>query len=80
MAFKKSNNTNDEIKYEVLEECGTISVNGNWETKLRYMSWNGNEPKYDIRAWNTENGRCGKGIGLTGEQLESLLAILKEME
>ena len=79
MAFKKSNKTNDEIKYEVIEECGTISTNGDWELKLRYMSWNGNDPKYDLRPWNTETGRCAKGIGLTGEQLESLFKILKEM-
>ena len=86
MAFKKSTNTNKpatEPTYEVLEECGTISSNGRgWETKLRYISWNGNEPKYDLRSWKEdENGeKCTKGITLTGEELETLLNILKKME
>lgn len=86
MAFKKSSKTTNSVTeptYEVLEECGTISSNSRgWETKLRYISWNGNAPKYDIRPWKEdENGeKCGKGITLTGEELENLLAILKRIE
>ena len=72
-----------EPTYEVFEECGTLSTNNRgWELKLRFMSWNGNEPKYDIRSWKEdENGeKCSKGITLTGEELETLLEILKKIE
>lgn len=72
-----------EPTYEVLEECGILSTNSKgWELKLRYISWNGNEPKYDIRSWKEDvNGeKYSKGITLTGEELESLLEILKGME
>ena len=68
--------------YEVLEECGTLSTNSRgWEMKLRYIAWNGNEPKYDLRSWKEdENGeKCSKGITLTGEELEALLNILNKM-
>lgn len=74
----------NEPTYKVLEECGTINTNDKgWEFKLRYVSWNGNPPKYDLHWWSTEeNGaeRCRKGLTLTGEELESLLNILKKME
>lgn len=85
MAFRKSNTKakTTEPTYEVLEECGTLSTNNKgWAMKLRYMSWNGNEPKYDLRSWKEdETGeKCSKGITLTGEELESLLDILKSME
>lgn len=86
MAFKKSAPvapTKTEPTYEVLEECGTVSTNSRgWELKLRYISWNGNEPKYDLRSWKEdENGeKCSKGITMTGEEMESLLKILKKME
>lgn len=83
MAIRKSNTKAKEPTYEVLEECGTLSTNNKgWEMKLRYMSWNGNEPKYDLRSWKEdETGeKCSKGITLTGEELEALLGILKEME
>lgn len=86
MAIRKTN-TKPALKateptYEVIEECGVLSTNSRgWELKLRYMSWNGNEPKYDLRSWKEdENGeKCSKGITLTGEELEALLDILKEM-
>lgn len=77
MAFKKS--ATDKLSYEVLEDYGILSVSSTgWELRLRYMSWNGKEPKYDLRPWNGD--RCGKGITLTGEELEALLGILKKME
>lgn len=84
MAIKKSNaKANDEIKMEVLEKCGVISEGANgWTTELRYISWNGREPRYDIRQWGvSEDGteKCGKGITLTGEQLEKLGKIIAEM-
>lgn len=82
MAFKKSNAKETGISYKVLEECGTISRNTNgWELKLRYMSWNGKAAKYDLRTWKEdEDGeKCGKGITLTGEELENLLNVLSEM-
>ena len=76
--------TDDTIKYEVKEECGLVAKlkNGD-EIKLRYMSWNGREPKYDIRTWYTDedgNEKCRKGIGLTGEQLIELGKIIKELQ
>ena len=84
MAIKKSGKAKDEgIKYEVLEKCGVISTGSNgWQTELRYIAWNGNDPKYDIRSWKeTEDGeKCGKGITLTGEELEALGNIIKGME
>lgn len=82
MAFKKSVSTDTKINYEVIENYGSLSTNGEWVTELRFVSWNGREPKYDIRAWKaTETGEmCGKGITLTGEEMENLLNILKQME
>lgn len=86
MAIRKTNvksATKTEPTYEVIEECGTLSTNDRgWEMKLRYIAWNGNEPKYDLRSWKEdENGeKCSKGITMTGEELEALLEILKGME
>ena len=85
MAIKKSTAKADEgFKYEVIEKCGVISEeNSGWTTELRYISWNGREPKYDIRQWcEKEDGteKMGKGVTLTGEQLETLGEIIKGME
>lgn len=83
MAIKKSGKANDNgIKYEVVEKCGVISENNGYSLELRYVAWNGGEPKYDLRQWYERDGveKCGKGITLTGEQLEALGEIIKGME
>ena len=83
MAIRKSTSTKStsEPTYKVLEECGTISTNKGWDLKLRYISWNGRDPKYDLRTWkeDEEGEKCGKGITLTGEELEELLKLLQSM-
>lgn len=84
MAFKKSKATEEtkEINYEVQEDFGGVPTSGGYELKVRYISWNGKEPKYDIRAWKTnEDGTetCRKGLTLTGEQAEGLYNILKKI-
>lgn len=71
-----------EMSFEVLEECGVIGARGKGELKLRYMAWNGQEPKYYVNPWYTDkNGeeKCYQGISFTGEELESLYRILKQM-
>lgn len=84
MAIKKSGSTAKakEFTYEVLDDYGVIGKrSGDWELRLRYVAFNGNEPKYDIRPWkDTEDGeKMGKGIQISGEELESLLSIIKKI-
>ena len=72
-----------EISFEVVEECGVIAERKNGDViRLDYASWNGNEPKYEIRIWKTKDGEttATKGIGLTGEELIALRDLLNEME
>ena len=83
MAIKKGNvKSEDGIKYEVQEKCGVVGQRGKYTLELRYVSWNGGEPKYDIRPWFTnENGeeKCVKGITLSGEELESLGKLINSL-
>lgn len=84
MAIRKSSKANNnEIKYEVIEKCGVIKEkNGGYNLELRYVAWNGGEPKYDVRTWKTKDDGteiCGKGITLTGEELESLGEIIVKL-
>ena len=49
-----------------------------WNTELNIVSWNGNEPKYDIRQWNPEHTKCGKGITMDIEGLKNLVKYCEE--
>ena len=85
MAINYSNKAKakeDEVTMEILEECGTVSENGKNRTLLRFISWNGNEPKYDLRTWYEDkngNEKCGRGIALTGEELVELYNIIGKL-
>ncbi len=83
MAFKSyGTKKKDELKYEVIERFGTLDSDSAMPKELRLISWNGKEPKYDLRGWGVdENGNetMTKGITLDAEELQSLFDILTEM-
>ena len=43
---------------------------------MNLVSWNGAEPKYDLRDWAPEHEKMGKGITLTEEEAEKLKQLL----
>ncbi|WP_406616718.1 YdbC family protein [Mycoplasmopsis adleri] len=74
MAFKKP-----EITNKIERTIGTISLtNGGYKKELNLISWNGSEPKYDIRDWSEDHARSSKGITLTLEELKKLHELITE--
>ena len=70
-----------ELKFEITERIGVLSENAKgWTKELNKVSWNEREPKYDLREWNPDHSRMGKGISLTDEEVETLKAILNGEE
>ena len=55
-----------EIKYNVVKEIAVLSEKSNgWTKELNLVSWNGGEPKYDIRDWAPDREKMGKGVTLS---------------
>lgn len=78
-----SSSKKNDFDYEVIEDYGVISKgaeDSGWDLRLRQISWNGAEPKYDIRKWKQdENGeKMGKGISLTEDELFELKDFLNK--
>ena len=68
-----------ELKFEITEHLGVISESARgWKKEVNYVSWNGRDPKLDIREWNEDHTRMGKGITLTDEEAGALFQILAE--
>lgn len=66
-----------EIKYEIKETIGVLSENAKgWTKELNLISWNDREPKYDIREWNPDHSRMGKGVTLSNEEFENLKMLI----
>jgi len=70
-----------DIKYEITETLGVLSESAKgWKKELNLISWNDKEAKYDIRDWDSEHKKMGKGITLSNEELIKLRDILNSME
>ena len=69
------------IKFEIIKNIGVLSESSKgWKKELNLVSWNDREPKYDLRDWDPEHEKMGKGVTLTEEELKKLKELLGEME
>ena len=68
-----------EFKYEITQELGILSEGkSGWTRELNLISWNGAEPKFDIRDWAPGHEKMGKGISLSADEIEKLKSILEK--
>ncbi len=70
-----------DVKYEIKEIVGTLSESTKgWKKELSLISWNDKEAKYDIREWDSDHKKMGKGVTLTVEELRKLKEMLENMD
>ena len=70
-----------EIKYEIKQNIGTLSESTKgWSKEINLVSWNDKEPKYDLREWDPDHQKMGKGMTLTVDELKKLRDLLNGME
>lgn len=69
---------NAQITFEIVEKIGVITeYPTGWNREINIVSWNGNEPKYDIREWSPDHEKMSRGITLKEEELRTILYLLK---
>lgn len=67
-----------DLKYEIVKNIGFLSDSPKgWRKELNLISWNGRDPKYDLRDWSPEHEKMGKGVTLTQEELGQLRELLQ---
>ena len=68
-----------DIKFKIVEHLGVLSTTkAGWTKEVNLISWNDGEPKYDVRQWDPDHVKMGKGVGLTLEEAQALQKLLKE--
>ncbi len=68
-----------EFTFEIVKSLGQLSTSrSGWNREVNMVSWNGGQPKLDIRDWAPDHSKMGKGISLTGEETAILKEILAE--
>lgn len=71
--------TISDIKFEISEQIAVLSESPKgWTKELNLISWNGREPKYDIRDWGPNHEKMGKGVTLSKKELDNLLSALSK--
>ena len=70
-----------EFTYEIVESVAVLSENPKgWTKELNLISWNGKEPKYDIRDWGPDHEKMGKGVTLTAADAKALKELLGDID
>ncbi|PKK40009.1 bacterial seryl-tRNA synthetase related [Clostridiaceae bacterium JG1575] len=68
-----------EVTYQIVKSLQVLSANDRgWTKEVNLVSWNGREPRIDIREWNHELNRMSKGMTLTREEATLLFKALQE--
>ncbi|WP_458413352.1 YdbC family protein [Schinkia sp. CFF1] len=69
-----------ELKFEIVEQIAVLSESPKgWTKELNLISWNGRDPKYDIRDWAPNHEKMGKGVTLSKEELDKLKGLLHSL-
>lgn len=70
-----------EIKYEITESIGVISESAKgWTKELNMVAWNNYAPKYDIREWDPDHQKMGKGLTFNKEEIKKLRDLLNGLD
>lgn len=70
-----------EFNYDIVKNIGALSESSKgWKKELNLISWNGKEPKFDIREWSPDGSKMGKGVTLSKEEIIALKNILADFE
>lgn len=64
-----------ELKFEITEKIAILSTNAKgWSLELNKVSWGERDPKFDLRSWDSEHEKMGKGITMNEEEARALFA------
>ena len=67
-----------DFKFEIVEHLGVLSTSPNgWSKELNRVSYNGAEPKFDLRSWSEDHEKMSKGITLSVDEFEALRELIK---
>lgn len=74
---KKDENKTGDFTFEIVNHFCSMEnyqdKDGNdWTIELNEVSFNGKESRFDIRPWNPDHTRMGKGIRFGAESMDAL--------
>ncbi len=71
----------DSFNFKIERHVSVIAdKKSGWKREVNLVSWNGKPARFDIRDWNHEHTRMGRGVSLTAFECASLLETMKNFD
>ncbi|MCF0155882.1 MAG: hypothetical protein HUJ85_02160 [Veillonella sp.] len=69
------------VSFEIFKVLGTLSEDKDgWKKQLTCTSWGRYNPKFDLRAWDSEYSAMKKGVTMSLEEVIALRDILNSVD
>ena len=66
------------MEHEIIKHIHILSKKkSGWNKEICLVKWGNQNPKLDIRDWDSEYEKCGKGVTLTEDEAKELLKALQ---
>ena len=70
-----------DLKYEIVKELGVIGEGTKgWAKEVNLVCWNDRPAKFDIRDWNENHEKMGKGVTLSKDEMLRLLEVIQAFD
>lgn len=70
-----------DIKFEIKRSIGVIGEGTRgWNKEVNLVSWNDRKPKLDIRDWDENHEKMGKGVTLNKSEVMELQKLLNSAD
>lgn len=66
----------NDVEFEIIKDFGSFGE-GKWQKHLALVKWGTNDPKFDVRPWNDDMTKCGKGITLNDSEAYDLMTLIE---
>lgn len=68
-----------DFEYELIETYGVFeTTKSGWTREVNLISWNGKEPKIDIRTWSPDHSKSSKIGALSPETARRMAEIIMQ--
>ena len=68
-----------EVRFNIVEHIGVLSTHSTgWNKELNLVSWNGGQPKYDIRDWDMDHEHMSRGVTLHEKEMRQIFELMKK--
>ena len=72
---------NDQFRFEIVRNIAVLSTErSGWTKEVNLVSFNDAPPKFDIRTWDPDHKKMGKGVTLNRDEMKVFLDAMADEE